>query len=153
MQTNKPLSLLKRSSHGLFLTYNVSNIYLLDLDNSEVISWWRSERGSIKEAHIDRDVIVTLHDSGDLCFYKIGTCLSQIEHIFQHKGSEEFEEYLNNQGGTQTAQIFLEILSGNVHFESAENERSVLDILRSMLSLNNLRDNSSTLSKSVRERL
>ena len=142
-------SLLKRNSSGVYLTYNLSNIYLLDLDNSEVISWWRTELGSIKEAHIERDIIVTLHDTGSLCFYKIGTCSSQIENIFKDKGTREFENFLHNQGGSQTAEIFLKILSGNVHFESTTVKLSVLDILRGILSLNDIQDSSSILSKSV----
>ena len=142
-------SLLKRNSSGVYLTYNLSNIYLLDLDNSEVISWWRTELGSIKEAHIERDIIVTLHDTGTLCFYKIGTCSSQIENIFKDKGTKEFENFLHNQCGSQTAHIFLKILSGNVHFESATVKLSVLDILRGILSLNDMQDCSSILSKSL----
>ena len=56
---------------------------------------------------------------------------------------------MHNQGGSQTAQIFLKIISGNVHFDSATVKLSVLDILRGILSLNDIQDSSSILSKSL----
>ena len=142
-------SLLRSNSSGLVLTYNSSNVYLLDLDRYEVTSWWPSEFGSIKEAFIEDNIIVTLHYSGLLACYQFGPVSSQIENIFMIKGTEEFEQYLNNQGELKASIIFLNILCGIVDFESQENKASVLNILRDMLSINNMQGPQHGLSKSL----
>ena len=137
---NHGFTVLKSFNDKIILTYNSKNIYLLDIEDSQVSAWWSvGPHNTIKEVHIAKErarslIVLTSHG---LILFSVGPLSSLLADIVQVEGEVETRSFLQkNVSYLELAKAYLLTLS------KVENSCAITDLLQDMLHLEEMKSRS-----------
>lgn len=144
---------LTSNKNNITLTQSqTGNIYLLDLNRSQVLAWWTAHPpDTIVEAHLTDSCVITLSSSGLVTFYKFGQLVHMLHNLYITLGNTRLEQFLNLELDTEK-EILLFYFNFLALNDSGPLHDAVLNIFRRMLSLD-VTNLSKSMSMSLPDRL